>query len=90
MHSGPERKEFFFEEQAVGYFEDQLPSSPGQYRYMPLPGPGHLRLVDALASSGSQHCYYMNEGKKHYFIVLKASSQGNLLVHAHARVEVNE
>ena len=90
MPSGSEPKEFFFEEQTAGYFEDQLPSAPGQYRYIPFPGPGHLRLVEALASSGSQHCYYMKEGKKHYFIVLRASSHGILLVHAHTRVEVNE
>ena len=89
MHSGSESKEFFFEEQAVGYFEDQLPSTPGQYRYVPFRGFGHLRLVEALAS-GSQRCYYVNEGKKHYFIVLKASSHGILLVHAHAPGRVTE
>jgi hypothetical protein len=82
MHSGSEHKEFFFEDHAVGYFEDQLPSSPGEYRYMPFRGP-HLRLVEALASSGSQRCYYMIEGKKQYFIVLKTPSHGVLLVHAH-------
>ena len=83
MHSGSGHKEFFFEEHAAGYFEDQLPSSPGQYRYMPFRGPGHLRLVEALASSGSQRCYYVIEGEKHYFIVLKNPSHGVLLVHAH-------
>jgi len=86
MNSGSEHKQFFFEEQPVGYFEDELPSSPGEYRYMPFRGPGHPRLVEALASSGSQHCYYMMEGKKHYFIVLKAPSHGIVLVHAHPHV----
>jgi hypothetical protein len=90
MHSGSEDKQFFFEEQPAGYFEDELPSSPGEYRYMPLRGPGHLRLVEALASSGSQRCYYLVEGKKQYFIVLKALSDGMVLVHAHPHVSVDE
>jgi hypothetical protein len=86
MYPGSEHKRFFFEEHAVGCFEDQLPSSPGQYRYMPSEGPGHLRLVEALASSGSQRCYYVIEGKKHYFIVLNKPSHGVLLVHAHSHI----
>jgi len=90
MHSGSEHKEFFFEEHAVGYFEDQLPSSPGQYRYMPFRGPAHLRLVEALASSGSQRCYYVIEGEKRYFTVLRTPSHGVLLVHAHTPIKVNE
>ena len=90
MHSGSEHKEFFFEEHAVGYFEDQLPSSPGQYRYMPFRGPGHLRLVEAFASSGSQRCYYVIEGEKRYFTVLKTPSHGVLLVHPHTPIKVNE
>jgi hypothetical protein len=87
MHSGSEQNQFFFEDHAVGYFEDQLPSSPGEYRYMPFRGPGHFRLVEALASSGSQRCYYLIEGKKQYFIVLKTSNHGVLLVHAHTHHE---
>ncbi len=90
MHSGSEQKEFFFEEHVVGLFEDQLPSSPGEYRYMPFRGPGHLRLVEALDCSGSQRCYCVIEGEKHYFTVLKAPSQGVLLVHAHMPIKVNE
>lgn len=50
---------------------------------MPFRGPGHLRSVEALASSGSQLCYYVIKGEKHYFIVLKNPSHGVLLVHAH-------
>ncbi|HTM38452.1 MAG TPA: hypothetical protein VL156_16995 [Terriglobales bacterium] len=90
MNSGSEHKQFFFEEQPVGYFEDELPSSPGEYRYLPLRGPGHLRWIEALASSGSQRCYYMIEGKKQYFIVLKAPSHGVVLVHAHTHVRIEE
>lgn|SRR5262245_22570771 len=79
-------QKFFFEEHAVGCFEDQLPSSPGRYRYLPFDGPGHLHLVKAVASSGPQRCYYLTEGKRHYFIVLNAASEGFLLVHAHTQV----
>ena len=90
MHSGSEHKEFFFEEHAIGFFEDQLPSSPGEYRYMPSGGSGHFRLMEALASSGSQRCYYVIEGEKRYFTVLKTPCHGVLLVHAHTPIKVNE
>ena len=81
-----EPKRFFFEENAVGCFEDQLPSSPGQYRYTQLRGPGHLRLLDMSASTGAQRCYYLLGGERHYFIVIKALNNDVLLVHAHAPV----
>jgi len=46
---------FFFQDHPVGYFEDvQLPAAPGDYRYMPYRGPGHLRLMGALKSLGPQ------------------------------------
>ena len=83
MYCAEEHKEFFFEEQATGCFEDQLPLSSGQYRYMPVDGPGHHHLIKALASSGPQRCYYISEGRRHYFIVLNTASDGVLLVHAH-------
>jgi hypothetical protein len=69
-----EDTQFFFGEDSVGYFEDQLPSSPGEYRYMPFRGVGHFRLVQALASSGSQRCYYLTAGEKHHFTVARISS----------------
>jgi hypothetical protein len=69
MESVAERNRFFFETQVVGYFEEQPPSSPGLYRYMPLRGAGHLRLLQALASRGPQYCYYIAEGEIHHFIV---------------------
>jgi hypothetical protein len=47
--------EFLFGELVVGYFEDQLPSSPGQYRYMLFRGAGS--------------CHYVVGGEKHYFII---------------------
>jgi hypothetical protein len=69
MHSHSGKNEFFFGEDSVRYFEGQLPSSPGEHRYMPFRGLGHLRLVQALASSGSQRCHYLASGDKHYFTV---------------------
>ncbi len=74
MHPKSERNDFFFEDLAVGYFEDQLPSLPGEYRYMPYRGPGHLRFVHALASSGSQRCHYLIQGERRYFTVLVRNS----------------
>jgi hypothetical protein len=74
MESVVERNRFFLGTEIVGYFEDQLPSCPGQYRYMPFRGPGHLRLVQALASTLPQRCYYIVEGKPHYFIAQRVSS----------------
>lgn len=68
MVQDSEHVEFFFGELVVGYFEDRLPSSPGQYRYTPFRGAGHLRLMQCLPS-GPQRCHYVVGGKKHYFIV---------------------
>ena len=80
-----EDKRFYFEEHAVGCFE-QIPSSPGQYRYIPLRGPGHLRLLERLASAGAQRCYYLIDGEKQYFIVITTPTHDVLLVHAHTPV----
>ena len=78
LHSGD--NEFFFGEDSVGYFESQSPSSPGEYRYMPFRGLGHFRLVQALASSGSQRGYYFAAGEKRYFTVERISSPHVLVV----------
>jgi hypothetical protein len=68
MAQDSEHLEFFFEDLVVGYFEGRLPSSPGQYRYMPYRGQGHFRLMECL-SSGPQRCHYVVGSEKHYFIV---------------------
>lgn len=81
-----EDKQFFFEEHAVGCFEGQLPSSPGEYRYVPLDGTAYRRLLEMLASRGPQRCYYVLDGEKQYFVVMKAPNHDALLVHAHAHV----
>ena len=82
MESVAEHNRFFLGTEVVGYFEDQLPSCPGLYRYMPFCGPGHLRLVQALASTGPQRCYYIVEGEPHYFIAERVSSLHVLQVSA--------
>ena len=82
VYCAAEQKQFFFGEQPVGCFEDQLPFSSGEYRYVPLDGSAHHYFIKALAS-GPQRCYYLSEGKPHYFIVLNTASEGILLVHAH-------
>lgn len=61
--------EFFFEGRRVGFFTEQIPSTPGQYSYRPHRGVGHWRLVRALASSVPQHCYHVIAGQEHYFSV---------------------
>jgi hypothetical protein len=69
MQSSPEKIRFFFGNEVVGYFEDQLPLSPGQYHYMPFRGPGHFRLVQELARKGPQYCHYVVDGEARYFTV---------------------
>lgn len=63
MQSGQEHIQFFFGHQVVGYFEDQPPSSPGEYRYMPFRGPGHFLLGQELNRKGPQYCHYVADGE---------------------------
>jgi hypothetical protein len=49
---------------------------------MPFRGLVHLRLVQALASSGPQHCYYIAEGEPRYFVVERIPSLHVLQVSA--------
>jgi hypothetical protein len=71
MQSGPENIKFFFGHQVVGYFEDQPPSSAGEYRYMPFRGPGHFRLGQELGRKGPQYCHYIANGETRYFTVVR-------------------
>jgi hypothetical protein len=80
MQSGPENIQFFFGSQAVGYFEDQPPSSAGQFRYMPFRGPGHFCLVQELARKGPQYCHYVAGGEARYFTVTRIPGAGVLEV----------
>jgi hypothetical protein len=72
-------KSFFFDGAPVGYFEqEQFPSQPGSYRYIPYRGIGHYRLMQALKSSGPQRCHYPIEGTQHCLAVLNCPSYGVL------------
>jgi len=72
-------KTFFFEGNPVGYFlEDQLPASPGSYKYMPYRGPGHYKLGQALSSRGPQRCHYFLNGEPRNFTVVSFVSYGLL------------
>jgi hypothetical protein len=71
MQTDQNPKSFFFEENPVGYFEDdRLPCSPGCYRYMPYRGPGHHRLQGSRKTKAPQRCHYITENTKRYFTVL--------------------
>jgi hypothetical protein len=71
MPTGTENIQFFFGHQVVGYFEDQPPSSAGEYRYMPFRGPGHYRLGQELRRKGPQYCHYVANGETRYFTVAR-------------------
>ena len=74
-----QRKTFYFDGNAVGYFtEEPLPTAPGRYHYMPYRGPGHYRLGLALRSAGPQRCHYIADGKKVHFTVVAWVSYGLL------------
>ena len=79
MTGEKEARTFFFEDSPVGYFAgDQLPNSPGSYRYVPYRGTGHLRLQQALVSQGPQRCHYIVENAKRHFTVVACPAYGLL------------
>lgn len=73
MASHRKNSELFFEQAVVGYFQNELPSEPGRFEYMPYRGHGHYRLGEAL-KAGPQRCYYIVEGEKRYFTVLSVAN----------------
>ena len=78
-----EAKTFFFEGNPVGYFcEDQLPTTPGQYRYTPYRGVGHYNLGCALSSIGPQRCQVRIDGKSTEFAVQSIPAYGILEITA--------
>jgi hypothetical protein len=79
MSSEQEAKTFFFEGNPVGYFcADELPTTPGQYQYMPYRGVGHSNLGLALSSRGPQRCHYLVAGERQEFTVKSTVSYGRL------------
>ena len=72
-------KTFYFKDQNVGYFEDdELPSKPGQYRYMPYRSAGHYELIGALQHGEPLRCHYVVSGAKRHFLVLRWVEYGVL------------
>src|SRR5215469_6166325 len=72
-------KTFYFKDQNVGYFEDdELPTKPGQYRYMPYRSAGHYALIGASQQGKPQRCHYFVAGGKRYFQVLRWVEYGLL------------
>jgi len=77
VQSESEPQVFFFEDQAVGYFEHRShPLQPGSHRYMPYRGIGHYRLIQSVKSSGPQRCYYLDNDAKQFFTVLNCQPSG--------------
>lgn len=70
--------DFFFEGHAAGYFLNAEPASTGQCSYMPYRTLAHYRLGQAVTSAGPQTCYYVSDGKKRTFTVIKIPSYGVL------------
>jgi hypothetical protein len=61
-----------FKDREAGYFKvDELPSKPGEYRYMPYRSAGHYELIEALRSGEPQRCHYLSDGQKRFFLVLR-------------------
>ena len=72
-------KTFYFKDQNVGYFEDdELPTKPGHYRYMPYRSAGHYALMGALRFGEPQRCHYVISGTKRHFMILRWVKYGVL------------
>lgn len=71
---------FEFKGQHVGYFEaiDAYPSAPGQYRYMPYRGIGHLKMIEECARAGMARCTYAGAYGTMEFTVRTAGEYGLL------------
>jgi hypothetical protein len=79
MHPEKIAKTFYFEDQNVGYFEDdELPTKPGQYHYMPYRSAGHYALIGALRAGEPQRCHYVISGTRRHFMVLRLVKYGVL------------
>ncbi len=79
MATAAKELEFFYEDMAVGYFEEpEFPSRPGRYRYMPYRGPGHHKMQTARRSGERPKCYYCGTGIRVTFLVVDCPEYGVL------------
>ena len=70
---------FYFNGRQVGHLEStELPSKPGQYRYMPFRSVGHYEFIRALSSGNPQRCHFVVGGAKRHFLVLRLVERGVL------------
>src|SRR5258708_38827464 len=68
MQTDRNAKSFFFEENPVGYFEDdRLPCSPGCYRYTPYRRTRAPPIARLPENAGPQRCHYITDNTKRYF-----------------------
>ncbi len=73
--------EFFFEENAVGIFEDfKYPSKDGEYQYEPYRGPGHYEMWKTIKKRGFANCFYANDSEIVFFNVESAEQYGKLVL----------
>ena len=76
-----ERIEFSFQDLVVGYIEG-IPRAGERCGYMPYRGIGHLRLVEAIRSSGAQECSCVVKGERHGFVVCGMPEVGVMEIEA--------
>jgi hypothetical protein len=69
--------EFMFDGMPVGCFE-QMPRSPGRYRYEPYRGPGHYEVQTLRRSGGNPRCYYESGAERVSFTVRDCPEYGVL------------
>ena len=69
--------EFMFDGMPVGCFE-QMPRSPGCYRYEPYRGPGHYEMQTLRRSGGSPRCFYDADDGRVSFTVRDCPKYGVL------------
>lgn len=78
--------EFFFAGEAVGYFLDAYPESPGTYRYEPYRGPGHLWMQEEIDRKGVAQCSYKSASGEHTFLARRTPGPHALAVEGCSRV----
>jgi hypothetical protein len=79
--------DFMFEGMEVGIFQE-LPRSPGRYRYEPYRGPGHYEMQSRLRSGQSPRCYYDSGGVRVSFGVSVCPEYGVLELYDFERSQV--
>jgi hypothetical protein len=69
--------DFMFEGMGVGVFQE-LPASPGLFRYEPYRGPGHYEMQERLKAGENPRCYYDSKGMRISFTVTRCPEYGVL------------